>query len=261
MATLQHIYLTAHGSWSSGPWVGEAGQFGLRLPFAPIIGAPDKGAIFTPYGNGDVVIDQGSQAGANGTLTRTWTARIGPTGSEQDANATLQIDLAEDLRTLLGSISAFQSNAWRWTHVKMAPVAANGDTVQSSSVYTFTTPIAGGVATTSPPQLALAMSLRADIIGRRGRGRIYLPGLAQGILATDGTVASSSASTLRTAFKTCIDALQNLPGTPDAIPIVSVMSPGSATAVRPSQIRTGNRFDTIQSRRRQVAETYTTLAL
>lgn len=261
MATLQHIYLTAHGSWASGPWVGEAGQFGLRLPFALTVGAPDKGTIFTPLVNGDVAIDQGSQAGANGTLTRTWAARIGGLGSEQNADAALQVDMAEDLRTFLVALAALQSNAWRWTHVKLAPISANGDTVQSSSVYTFTTPVAGSVSSTQPPQLAVALSLRADIIGRRGRGRIYLPGMGQSIIATDGTLATSSASTMRTAFKTCVDALQNLPGTPEAIPIVSVMSPGSATAVRPSQIRTGNRFDTIQSRRRQVAESYTTLAL
>lgn len=261
MTALQHVYLTAHGSWHTGPWNGEGAQFGLRLCTAQTASAPTKGTVFTPAANGDAVIDTGTQAGANGTLTKTWTARRGEVGSAENWDAGMQIDLAEDMRTFLNSVKAFQSNAFRWTHVKVSPVSAAGKAIQSSSVYTFTAPLVGGNATTLPPQVAMALSLRADIIGRRGRGRIYLPALYNGVLDASGIIDTTAATNLRNVFKTLVDALQNLPGTPDFIPIVSILSPGQATAVRPSQIRTGNRLDTIQSRRRQVAEAYTTLAL
>ena len=90
---------------------------------------------------------------------------------------------------------------------------------------------------------------------------MYIPALTTAALAADGTIAAATATGLRTAFKTLIDALQNQPGINQHIPIVSVMSAESDTAVRPVEIRTGSRLDTIQSRRRQVAEVYAITAL
>ena len=261
MTNLSHVYLTAHGSFTTGPWTGENAQFGLRLPFVPTISAPDKGAIYTPASNGEIVADTGTTAGTNGTLARTWTARIGPVGSDENVDANMQVDMAEDVRTFVNAIKAYTSSAFRWTHVKIAGVDTLGDIPRNSAVYTFTTPVVGTGTTAQPPQVALALSLRANLVGRRGRGRIYVPALAGAILTSDGTLATSPGTTMRTAFKQLVDDLQNLPGTPDYIPIVSVMSADSADAVRPLHIRTGDRLDTIQSRRRQVAETYTTLAL
>lgn len=261
MTALQHVYLTIHGSWNSGPWVGEGAQFGLRLCTADTASAPALGTIWTPETNGDAVVDSGTQAGANGTLTKTWTARRGLPASTENFDAAMQIDMAEDMRTFVDAVRGNMATNFRWTHVKMSPVSAAGKAIQSSSVYTFTTPVAGGGVGTLPPQIALALSLRADIIGRRGRGRIYLPALVPAVNDTTGVVPAATQTALRTAFKALVDNLQNLPGTPQYIPIVSILSPGQATVVRPSQIRTGNRLDTIQSRRRQVAEVYATTAL
>ena len=102
---MQHVYVTAHGSWSTGPWVGEAAQFGLRLCVSPVIGAPDMGTVFTPQVNGDVVRDQGTAAGTHGTLARTFSCRIGPVGSELNWDAAYQIDVAEDIWTLFSTWS------------------------------------------------------------------------------------------------------------------------------------------------------------
>jgi len=71
----------------------------------------------------------------------------------------------------------------------------------------------------------------------------------------------TNATAMRTAFKTLIDNVQAQPGFTVNMPIVFVGSHDSADVVRPVEIRTGNRLDTIQSRRRQVAEAYTVLAL
>lgn len=258
---MQHVYVTAHGSWHTGPWVGEAAQFGIRLCVSRVIGAPDMGTVFTPEVNGDVVRDQGTAAGTHGTLARTFSCRIGPVGSELNWDAAYQIDVAEDVWTFLNAVNNYVSAAFRWTHVKQAAVSAAGDTLEHSSIYTFTTPLVGTGVGTLPPQLAMAVSLRANLIGRRGRGRLYFPALHTSAIATDGTVITTVATSLRTNLKTLVDNLQDPPGAPDYIPIVSILSPGQATAVRPEQVRTGNRFDTIQSRRRQVPESYTALAL
>lgn len=261
MTQLTNVYAVALGTWTTGPWVGEAAQFGLRLCPVAKVGAPDPGTMFTPQETGDVAQDQGFQTGTHGTLTKTWTARIGPLGSTENWDADWQIGVAEDVWTFLDTLKSYFSSSFRWAGVKMGAVAGTGRIVQNSSVYTFTTPLAGTGSSSLPPQLALAITMRANILGRRGRGRIYLPALTQSTIASDGTVRTDLATNARTAMKALIDGIQDVPVTNLNMPIVSVMSAGSAHPVRPSEVRTGNRMDTIQSRRRQVAEAYTSTNL
>ena len=261
MTNLKHAYVTAHGSYNTGSWLGESAQIGVRLPFALAASAPDLGAIWTPVEGGNIDTDFGAQAGANGTLSKTFTARVGAPASAVNLDAGMQIDIAEDVHKFLNTIRAYQYTAFRWTHVKISAVDTAGDIPVASSIYTLTSPVAGTASTALPPQVAMALSMRANLVGRRGRGRIYIPALSAGVLSSDGTIAPTPSNAMRAALKTLVDALQALPGTPIYIPIVSVMSADSATAVRPVEVRTGNRLDTIQSRRRQVAETYSVTAL
>lgn len=261
MTALQHMYVTAHGSFATGAWIGEAAQFGIRLAIDETGAMPEKGAIFDLMLHGDVAVDQGTQAGTHGVLTRTWTARRGPSGSTENADAGFQIDLAEDVWTFLDAIKAYTYSAFKWTHVKIAPVSAAGATIGTASVYTFTTPLAPTGSALLPPQVALAVTLRANILGRRGRGRIYLPAVAQTVCTSDGLVSGPPVTGIRAAFVSLVNNLQNVPGTPDYIPLVTVTSPGQASGVRPSQVRMGQKLDTIRSRREQVPEVYTTTDL
>ena len=261
MSNLHHAYVTAHGSYPSGSWLGESAQIGLRLAFVLAAAAPDKGAIFAPEVGGTIGTDFGSQTGTNGTLSKTFTARVGATGSAVNLDAGMQIDIAEDVWKFLNAIKTHQSNLFRWTHVKISAVDEAGATPVASSIYTFTSPLTGGGTSSLPPQVAMALSTRANLVGRRGRGRVYIPALGGSVLSSDGTISATPANSLRASFKTLIDDLQSLPGSPIYIPIVSVMSNDSDTAVRPVEVRTGSRLDTIQSRRRQVEEVYTTTAL
>lgn len=262
MTAPTHVYVTAHGKYTSGPWLGETAQFGLRLTVEAAATAPQKGEIYTPGTNGDAVADQGSDTGVRGTLTRTFSFRRGPVGNPEDWDSSFQCDIADDVWTFLDAIKVDQRSTFSWTHVKQSPVDAQGRAIMNSSVYTFTTPIAGTNAGGQlPPQCAIAISLRAPVIGRRGRGRFYLPALATAYADNDAILSTSRATNLRTYAKALVDNLQNVPGTPVTIPIVAIMSAASATAVRPTQVRTGNRIDTIRSRREQVAESYTGLDL
>lgn len=262
MPNLKHVYMTAHGSYPSGAWVGESAQIGLRFSYEPVVSAPLKGDIYMPQEGGSIDADFGSLAGTHGTLAKTWKARVGPAGSAENCDAAAQVDLAEDMWTFLNAIKALQGSEFRWTHVKVAGVDTLGAIPRVASIYTFTAALPGSSGSGAlPPQVAMALSTRANLVGRRGRGRVYIPALAQNMLAADGTVHTTSATTLRNAFKTLIDNVQAAPGFTVNMPIVFVGSHDSADVVRPVEIRTGNRLDTIQSRRRQVAEGYTTLAL
>ena len=261
MTALQHVYITAHGTWKTGAWVGEGGQFGVRVTCEEVAQMPAKGAIYTPGPNGDVAVAQGTQSGTHGTLTKTWTARMGAVGSPNNFDATTQIDCAEDIWTFLDALKAYTATPFSWDKVKLCPVGADGKALSNSAVYTFTTPLAGTASPYLPPQCAAAISLRAPIIGRRGRGRFYLPGQVNTNLASDGTLASAFTTAARAAAVTLVHNLENLPGSPLYVPVVAIMSAGSATAVRPLEVRTGSRMDTIRSRREGVAETYTVTAL
>ena len=88
-----------------------------------------------------------------------------------------------------------------------------------------------------------------------------LPALADNQCDPAGVWATAQANTVRAAFVTLVNDLQNLPGAPDYLPLVSIMSPGQTTAFRPLEVRTGQRIDTIRSRREQTVESYTTTAL
>ena len=263
MATLGHVYVTAHGYFNRPIWTGESAQIGFRLPFALGTDEPAKGTTFTPLTNGDVAIDSGTQAGTNGTLTRTWTARIGGVGSTDNMDAVQQADLGDDVWTFLNSVKSVQSVYFKWTHVKLAPIAPDGSYAAPSSVYQFTSELAGtGTGSLMPPEVAIACSFRAPIIGRRGRGRFYLPGISQGgALNTDGDILSSARTTLMNAMSTLVTNVENMSGTEDAGPIFAIGSASSTTFVRPSEVRVGAHFDAQRRRQHQVAEAYTTLPL
>lgn len=263
MVGLGHIYLTAHGEFTSAPWVGEKAQIGIRLVTTDGADEPAKGSVFTPLENGDVVLDSGTQAGTNGTLTRTWTARLGPLASTDNANAEMQADLADDMWTFLNTIKARTASQFKWTHVKIAPILAGGAYGAPSAIYQFTTPLLGtGASSMLPPEVALACSFRAGIIGRRGRGRFYLPALDSGAcLGGDGAVLPATRTALVAALGTLVTNLQDKPGVEEYGPTVAVLSAGSTTAVRPSEVRVGQFFDAQRRRQHQVVEAYTTAAL
>lgn len=259
MAALQHVYVTAHGQYTDAAWTEERAQFGLRLCIADVTAQPAKGSQFSPLLSGDVVGDSGSETGTHGTLTRTWTARLGPVGSTDNADAAWQIDLAEDVWIFLDSLKTNVDDGFRWTHVKIAPILASGQYGAPAAIYQFTTAIVGqDVTKAMPPECAIAVTWRANVLGRRGRGRIYMPGFTSGnALNSDGTVSSGFRTTLSSNAKTMILNLDNPPGTPDYGPIVAVMSAGSSTAVRPAQVRVGSHWDSQRRRQQQMAEQYT----
>lgn len=259
---MQHLYLTCHGVYPSGPWEGEAAQIGFRFAFAGVGASPAQGETFTMQLNGQAVPEFGTATGTNGTLTKTWTARVGTTGSLENWGESEQIGAAEAARTLLNVLKSSQSNEFRWTSVKQAAVDDLGHTIGTASTYTFTTPIVGSATSGLPAQCAIAVSARANIVGRSGRGRFYVPALGTNVLTSEGQTGSSVLTAWNTAFKAYIDEMQGVLGGLDLWRAVyCITSAGKATAVRPAEVRTGNIIDTIRTRRAQVDETYYSLAL
>lgn len=255
---MRTVYQTIHGEFHSGPFVGEQAQIGLRLAFAETEGVPARGETFEPNLHGDPTVDFGTEAGTNGVLSKTWKARVGDTGSLDNWDSGAQIAAAEITRDWLNQWKTWNSSAFRWTHVKSACVDVDGKTPVAASTYTFNTPIVG-TATTNvmPAQVALAVSLRANIAGRKGRGRVYWPAIAGSLVGGDGSLNPAATTDAVNQFKAYVNNLGGIYGISTFHrSFVVITSAPAQYAVRPVEVRLGNLFDTIKSRRAQVEESY-----
>ena len=186
-----------------------------------------------------------------------------PVGSTDNADAAWQADLGDDFWTFLNSVKQYEVSSFRCSHVKIAPILTDGKYGGPAAVYQFTSPLVGSSAGGLPPENAIACTFRAPIVGRRGRGRFYLPAFSSvsTVLDTDGTVKSSYRTTLAGYLTTLIGNLENGPGTPVYEPMLAVLSAGSSTAVRPAQVRVGSHWDVQRRRQHQVVEEYTSVDL
>ena len=258
MAGYGHLYVTMHGVWNAAAWVPETAQIGVRLlnrqlgdPSGPIVPVVDRGGVVLASNQRDLTdwnVVQTFSAEVPGVPAASWTE--------------FTDDLANDCKTFMAAVKSLQHTGYRWTHVKIAPIeVGTGKYLAPATTYTLKAPIAGTGATAMPPQDAICASLRANVVGRRGRGRIYLPGLAVGTLSADGKVGSSARTTLANAFSDLVADLEDLPGTDLWQVRVAVMSANSTQAVLPSEVRVGDQFDTQRRREEQVGEAYTSVQL
>lgn len=269
MAALSQVYVTMHGSYS-GAWAGEHAQMGFRLGIFDVDTPPLRGRQVSIPSHGEVVPDGGETEGDNGTLGNTWTARLGGTGSPINANGGWQADIADDCYDFLTALKGWNCNLFSWTHVKLAPVGPDGAYAAPASTYTFTTPIVGSGTNVSPPELAIALSLRAPVVGRKGRGRLYFGGLSAGndqtsttnpVFDNAGRTNSKFSTAALAALSQLIANVENPRGQNFFIPAVLVTSAGSSTGVRPSEIRIGDHIDVQRRRQHQVPENYAVQAL
>lgn len=262
--TWNQIYLTAQGSYkSSSPWFGESAQIGIRMTVESSVSPPALGSVYEPLQHESLEAAGTTATGAHGSIVSLWTATAGVLPEAEEIDAAVQVDLCEDFWTFLNAVKAYTSTGFNWTSCKIAPILVDGKYGAPSSVYTFTSPLAGTGTESGqlPPENALAVSLRAPILGRRGRGRMFLPAMA-GAITTAGVVGATPRNTIKTALVTFVTDLNNLPGIDWPYrPSVCVSSAGAATAVRPSEVRIGSFMDVQRRRGDQVVESYETAAL
>lgn len=262
MVAVSHLYLTAHGGWTSGPWAGEIAQIGLRLmPMAT------PGGSFTPMvtleRDIDVTPSFAQQDTTNTHAEVNWTGRSqGTPGATIGAQE--QGQLAEAMYTFCSTIKGAQALQFRWTHVKLAgiyPLNGEGKYATPASSFTFKTPVAPTLTNTMPPQDAICVSLRTNVVGRRGRGRVFIPGATVNALTADGLVASATRTLLANAMVNLVDSLENSTFGNDGSYRVVICSAGSTTGVIPREVRVGDEWDSQRSRENARNETYTTITI
>lgn len=117
----------------------------------------------------------------------------------------------------------------------------------------------GGPANVHPNQCALVVTLLTDVQrGPGSKGRFYLPAPAVAV-QPDGLISQGVADDVRTAARTLIEALSDVPGPDGLTPAnVVVMSrkAGKPSARRVTGIQVGRVIDTQRRRRRSLPENY-----
>lgn len=151
--------------------------------------------------------------------------------------------------------------------VKVNRINTDGHYAESDTFeYVINPSVAGGGNVSMPAQNALAVSLVGTENPRAlaGRGRFYLPPVA-GMNTLDGTgrLASQRVADVADAAKTLIDSI-NAAHQALGVQYAWVGNTSAGKGSRAgrqqvvSEIRVGNVVDTVRSRRRSIAEVYTT---
>jgi len=200
MANEKHLLIVASGGYTATPtsFTNETWQTGLRA--ALVFGAIDD--VGTLPNNWDIVPKNVNRTETNWTIQGNW--KIDGPGLE-----TWEVDdwLNDQLGTLydswLGATSCFSTRV-QLRQLKVYPIGPGGTVVpappyaQGSPMvltYTGTLPTGGDSGAMVPPQLSVVASHRTAQVGRRGRGRAFLPPVNVSALS-EGALGSATQTAL-----------------------------------------------------------------
>lgn len=251
-----HVYATLQGEWKSGNvFSGEMAQIGFRIATWSVgtnieIDAPLPIRPLKPvYKAGtDTLFDymiswEGDETASVGSQEVVWGE-----AEQQDIATKLWNSITANWKTK-------QSSKFQWTGLKLSPIDPLGKAAQPASQFVAKTPVAGAGSATMPAETSVAVTMRTPILGRRGRGRVYVPGLSSTALDPAGTVESTAAQIFGTGVSTFItDVRDNMGGV--QLYRVIVTSAKSQRYVLPLTVSVGNLFDVQRRRQAQVDETY-----
>lgn len=194
-----------------------------------------------------------------------WTTGFYAGGASTDApdpSVAMAEMIADEWQTFFTSATVKVAYLFKTATVKITPWKTDG-TIDVPKIRSWSYPTAIEGAHTgngNPPQVSLVATLIADSgVGLAGKGRMYLPGLGEGI-DTTGHLSSGYTANVASALATFlsnVNASFDNPG--QAInashrPIV-IGDPTPINRVLTS-VRVGNVFDTQRRRRNALAETY-----
>jgi len=261
MGNVNHLYLVAKGAYEDTELLNEGWQFGIRL-------MPGVTAIEN-IGAPGMEFDTSTDTLTGDTTNWTSSANYLLEGGITDINpAEYLTDAGEAFKTWFEATNSNLSGNIVLSSLTLYPMDSTGHVVNQDvgPAKAVATPKAaidgantGGML---PLQIANVISLRTDNTTRRGRGRVYLPGLTStSLTGTNGTVNGTFRTNILGTFSTLLTALSiGDGGAPPVIRPVVIGSPYTTYYVITS-IRMGNLPDTQRRRRRQIEEVYTQAAI
>lgn len=182
-------------------------------------------------------------------------------GSTVDQAALDAATLAIANRTLTTSLRTAISTAATRTGARVEIRDDATDALIGISIQASTSPQAGTLANTMPPQSALVCSLRTNTAGGSGRGRLYWP-LLVGTLNSAGRVTTPLNSTFAGDMKSYLLGIRS--DLAAAFPLIgfdlAVRSKTTHSTPHVTRIQVGNVVDTQRRRRDSLPESYATVA-
>jgi len=146
--------------------------------------------------------------------------------------------------------------------VKASPINGSGHVVGlRTAQLLYKSPLPHGPTDIPmlPAECSVAVSWITPVVGRRGRGRIYLPPTGSAILAEDGNLGTSQTSHIATGAAAFVEATKVtppplVPSTEWALPVVT----GSPYTAYGQLVgcRVGSVVDSQRRRRRSMSEVY-----
>jgi len=251
MADATHAYAVFQGGYNDESV--ETWQFGVRFVLVNSVGAPADHGTLPTFGVDEVAV---SRTEKDWTISATWKANLGIAESI-NVDDWLNDQLLPSAETFMGAANL--SGKVELRSIKVSPINASGLVVEDrTAIGTYVTPPTGIRSDhLLPLQTSAVVSWVTPVIGRRGRGRIYLPPATTGEVDGDGLYLDTrQAGTLDGA----VAFLEGCAITPTgggnhwALPIVTG-SPWTAYGII-GAVRVGNVLDTQRRRRRQLVETY-----
>lgn len=255
--TFSHAYVTAQGEWLTGNrFAGEMAQVGFRVAVwngGTNIEIDD----ILPIGPVETVYQTGEDATYRWSVSWQGASSSGLPGGERAFGADEQLELVDILKTeCLTPWAASQAQGFAWKSIKVSPIHPSGKYATGSSVFELKTPLVGTTVKSAPPELAVAVTMRTPILGRRGRGRVYVPAIGLDQINPDGTVLPTGASRFAAGVSQFVEAVRDVMGT-DYLYRVVTTSAASDKYVLPQTVSVGDLFDVQRRRQAQVDENYT----
>jgi hypothetical protein len=247
------LYAVFQGAYEGTEDNPEIWQFGIRL--ALVFGTIDPDGTLPTW---DVVPRTDASTTTNWSSTTTFNIT--------DPGGTAIFDSLDYMETVLQpAFEAYMASVafsehTKATGLKLYPINATGHVVEARSVSSVATAdLPGGASgNMTPPQVSLAVSTQTDVIGRRGRGRFYLPGSSVTHLDAMGRLATGAIPNQVNAAQAFVEALTVSPTLPfDPHVHAAVIGSPWTNYGKISNIRIGDVLDTQRRRRRQLVEAYT----
>lgn len=262
MAGEKHILLNIRGDWTDSELAGETWQVGLRCALVAGADVDPVGDFPSTWALAD---DSINRTETDWTITSNWHAYQG--SDDWNPDDWLNDQVAPAVIAWIAALSA-TSNKCRVRALACYAIGAPSgkalpapsQTVGAPALLTWTGsyPVGGSGGELLPIENAVVASHRTQLLGGKGRGRMYLPGLTAGGMDGHGRLSSTLCSGDLAAQVGLLEGIQMTAGTTFGWSVRAVVTgnPWKHYGVI-DQVRVGNVADTQRRRRRQLDEVYT----
>ncbi len=253
----KHLLLTVGGTYVASNQQSESWQFGVRLALV----AGDVDPIGSLPTNWEVQPDAISRTETHWNIDGNWQiANLVPPGTFH-ADDYLNDQVAPAVSAFLGGTPC--SSNLKTEYAKIYPIGTPDGRAIPAPPYASGTPVAltwtssfptgGSGSNYLPLQCSVGVSWRTPQIGRRGRGRIFLPPMTVAGVDAQGFLSSTQQTNTRDSAVAFLEALafDGSGGNPWHVRPIVTGAPWTTYGVI-TQVRVDNVIDTQRRRRRQL---------